>query len=91
MPRSEGRQKPKMVCDLLPSWVRTDTPGQHYHAITVHLDGHEHGKIHLPLRTATFVLQLEPGIVVVVGANLVVAAEPGIQHAKIPSVLWNWK
>ena len=38
-------------------------------------------KIHLPLRTATYVLQLEPGIDEVVGANSVVSAEPEIQHA----------
>ena len=40
---------------------RRHTPGQHFHANTVHLDGHDTEKIHLPLLTATLVLQLEPG------------------------------
>ena len=38
-------------------------------------------QIQLPLLTATLVLQHEPGIVVVVWANIVIAAEPVIQHA----------
>ena len=45
-------------------------------------DGHVTVQIHLTLLTAELVLQREPGIVVVVSANLAVAAEPGIQHAK---------
>ena len=45
------------------------------------LDGHVTVQINLPLLTATLVLQLEPGIVVVIWANLVIAAEPVIQHA----------
>ena len=44
-------------------------------------------QIHLPLITATLVLQLEPGIVVVVWANIVIAAEPVIQHAYTPNDL----
>ena len=43
-------------------------------------------KIHLPLLTATLVLQLELEVVVVVGAKNVIAAEPAIQHAYTPSV-----
>ena len=37
--------------------------------------------------TATIALRLELEVVVVVGANNVVAAEPAIQHAKTPNVL----
>ena len=44
-------------------------------------DGHVTAQIHLPLLTATLVLQREPGIVVVVWANIVIVAEPAIQHA----------
>ena len=39
----------------------------------------------LPLLTAKRVLQLEPGIVVVVWANFVEAAESVIQHANAPN------
>ena len=53
----------------------------------IHLDGHVTVQIHLPLRTATLVLQLEPGKVVVDWANIVVAAEPEIQHANRPNEL----
>ena len=52
-----------------------------------HLDGHVTVQIQLPLLTATLVLQHEPGIVVVVWANIVVAAEPVIQHAYTPNEL----
>ena len=51
------------------------------------LDGHVTVQIHLPLLTSTLVHQLEPGIVVVVWANIVVAAEPVIQHAYTPNEL----
>ena len=47
-------------------------------------------KLHLctlPLHTATLALQLEPGIVVVVWANFVIAADPEIQHAYTPNDL----
>ena len=54
---------------------------------THHLDGLVTVQIHLPLLTATLVLQLEPGIVVVVWANIVIAAEPEIQHANTPNDL----
>ena len=53
---------------------------------TLHLDGHVTVQIYLPLLTATLVLQLEPGIVVVVWANFVNAADPVIQHADTPNV-----
>ena len=52
-----------------------------------HLDGHDTVQINFSLLTATLVLQLEPGIVVVVWANFVVAAEPVIQHANTPNEL----
>ena len=52
-----------------------------------HHDDHVTVQIHLPLLTATLVLQLEPGIVVVVWANIVEAAEPVIQHANSPNEL----
>ena len=42
-------------------------------------------KKHLPLLTATLVLQLEPGKKEAVWANIVVAAEPAIQHATHPT------
>ena len=57
------------------------------HLCTLHHDGHVTVQIHLPLLTATLVLQLEPGIVVVVWANIVIAAEPVIQHAYTPKEL----
>ena len=44
-------------------------------------------QIHLPLLTATLVHQHKPGIVVVVWANFVNAAEPEIQHANTPNEL----
>ena len=44
-------------------------------------NGHVSVQIHLPLLTATLVLQREPGKVVVVWANTVLATEPVIQHA----------
>ena len=44
-------------------------------------NGHVSVQIHLPLLTATLVLQREPGKVVVVWANIVLATEPVIQHA----------
>ena len=50
-------------------------------------NGHVTLQKHLPVLTATLVLQLEPGIVVVVWANIVVAAEPLIQHAYTPNEL----
>ena len=54
---------------------------------THHLDGHVTVQIHLPLLTATLVLQLEPGRIVVVWTNIVNAAEPVIQHAYTPDEL----
>ena len=48
---------------------------QELHLCTLHQDGHVTVQIHLPLLTATLVLQLEPGIVGVVWANIVIAAE----------------
>ena len=57
------------------------TTYQELHLCTLHLDGHVTVQIHLPLLTATLALQLEPGKDVVVSANIVVAAEPAIQHA----------
>ena len=50
-------------------------------------DGHVTVQIQLPLLTATLVLQLEPGKIVVVWANFVVSAEPVIQHANRPNEL----
>ena len=67
-----------MPCRNNNEHVATD---QELHLCTLHLDGHVTVQIHLPLLTATLVLQLEPGIVVVVWANFVIAAEPVIQHA----------
>ena len=61
--------------------------GIELHVCTHHLDGLVTVQIQLPLLTATLVLQLEPGIVVVVWANFVVAAEPVIQHANTPNEL----
>ena len=55
------------------------------------LDGHVTVQIQLPLLTATLVLQHEPGIVAVVWANIVIAAEPAIQHANTLNDPWNWK
>ena len=49
------------------------------------LDGHVTVQIHLPLLTATLVLQLEPGIVVVVWAKIVIAGDPVIEHANTPN------
>ena len=40
-----------------------------------------------PQLTATLSLQHEPEVVVIVGANLVVAADPVIQHAYAPDVI----
>ena len=54
--------------------------------VNVHHDEHVTAQIHLPLRTATLVLQLEPGKEDVVSANVVVAAEPAIQHANTPNL-----
>ena len=51
------------------------------------LDGHVTVQIQLPLLTATLVHQHKPGIVVVVGAKIVVAAVPVIEHADTPNVL----
>ena len=51
------------------------------HVWTHDLDGHVTVQIHLPLLTATLVLQREPGIVVVVWANIVIAAETIIEYA----------
>ena len=50
------------------------------------LDGHVTVQIHLPLLTATLVLQLEPGNVVVVWAKIVIAADPIIEHANTLNV-----
>ena len=63
------------------------TTVQELHVCTHHLDGLVTVQIHLPLLTATLVLQLEPGIVVVVWASIVIAAEPVIQHAYTPNDL----
>ena len=60
---------------------------QELHLCTDHLDGPVTVQIQLPLLTATLVLQLEPGIIVVVWANIVIAAEPEIQHAYTPNEL----
>ena len=60
---------------------------QELYLCTHNLDGHVTVQIHLPLLTATLVLQHEPGIVVVVWANIVIAAEPVIQHAYTPNEL----
>ena len=51
------------------------------HLCKHHLDGHVTAQIHLPLLTATLVLQLEPGKDVVVSANIAIVAEPAIKHA----------
>ena len=85
MPRSEGGTTQRW-CDPLPNGEepkRRHTPGQHSNTITVHLIGHIAVQIQLPLLTAT--LQLEPEIDVIVVINLVVAAEPEIQHANTPN------
>ena len=71
----------------LSSQQRHVTTDQELHLCTHHLDGLVTVQIHLPLLTATLVLQLEPGIVVVVWANIVIAAEPVIQHAYTPNDL----
>ena len=52
-----------MPCRHNNGHVNTD---QELHLCTLHLDGHVTVQIHLPLLTATLVLQLEPGIVGVV-------------------------
>ena len=81
--------------DPLPSWVknreRRHTPGQHFQADTLHLDGLVTVQIQFPLHTATLALELEPGKDVVVGANLVVVAEPDSQQAYTPTTSWYWK
>ena len=88
-------------CDPLSSWVknrsrhhqcqaearRRHSYGQHFCTITVHLEGLVTVQIHLPQLTATLSLQHEPEVVVIVGANLVVAGDPVIQHAYAPDVL----
>ena len=51
------------------------------------LDGHVTVQIHLPHLTATLVLQLEPGKVVVVWAKIVIAADPIIEHANTLNTL----
>ena len=56
------------------------------HVWTHDLDGHVTVQIHLPLLTATLVLQREPGIVVVVWANTVIAAETIIEYANTLNV-----
>ena len=56
------------------------------HVCTHDLDGHVTVQIHLPLLTATLVLQREPGIVVVVWANIVIAAETIIEYANTHNV-----
>ena len=50
------------------------------------LDGHVTVQIQLPLLTATLVLQHKPGIVVVVGAKIVIAVDPIIEHANTLNV-----
>ena len=65
--------------------------GIELHLCTHHLDGLVTVQIQLPLLTAPLVLQLEPGIVVVVWTNFVIAAEPEIQHAYTPTNSWYWK
>ena len=62
--------------DITKAGWKPHSPGQHFRAITVHLDGLVTGQIHLPHLTATFALQLEPEVVV--GANFVVVADPVI-------------
>ena len=56
-------------------------------SITVHVDGLDTVQIHLPKLTTTIAFQLETEVVAVVGANLIVAADPVIQHAHAPDVL----
>ena len=56
------------------------------HDWTPDLDGHVTVQIHLSLLTATLVLQLEPGKVVVVWAKNVIAADPIIEHANTLNV-----
>ena len=63
------------------------TTVQELHLCTHHLDGLVTVQIKFPLFTAALVLQLEPGIVVVVWANFVIAADPEIQHAYTPNEL----
>ena len=82
-PQFSARLDP-MPCRHNNRHVNTD---QELHLCTLHLDGHVTVQIHLPLLTATLVLQLEPGIVVVVWAKNVIAAEPVIQHAYTPNEL----
>ena len=74
----------QIVCDPLPRVKNRSggtPPGQHFHAITVHLDRHEHGQNTPPTSHCDICLQLEPGKDEVDGANSVVSAEPEIQHA----------
>ena len=56
------------------------------HVRTHDHDGHVTVQIHLPLLTTTLVPQLEPGIVVVVWANIVIAAEQKVSmHTHLTS------
>ena len=85
-------------CGDLRSYLHVRTPcpvvtqrachtDQKLHVCTHHLDGLVTVQIQLPLLTAKLVLQLEPGIIVVVWANFDIAAEPVIQHAHTPDEL----
>ena len=74
-------RRPPQFSARLDSMPCHNTTGMSHCLCTLHHDGHVTVQIHLPLLTATIVLQLEPGRVVVVWANIVIAAEPVIQHA----------
>ena len=74
-------------CPVVTTQQRHVTTDQELHLCTHHLVGLVTVQIQLPLLTATLVLQLEPGIVVVVWANFVIAVEPEIQHAYTPNEL----
>ena len=85
-------------CGDLRSYLHVRTPcpvvtqrachtDQKLHVCTHHQDGLVTVQIQLPLLTAKLVLQLEPGIIVVVWANFDMAAEPVIQHAHTPDEL----
>ena len=56
-------------------------------ATLAHVDGLDTVQIHLPHLTVTLAFQLEPEVVVVVGANFVVAGDPVIQHTYAPDIL----
>ena len=61
------------------------------HVWTHDLDGHVTVQKHLPLLTATLVLQREPGKVVVVWANIDNAAEPSLSMQTHSTNSGYWK